>query len=413
MTTLVVLVPPRRRMHAGTSRVDGTTDDFAYVVTEDGTTIQATGRCAPALLPKATSVVAVLGDDDVSWLRVAVPRAPTSRLRAALVGVLEERMLDEPDAVHLALEPGATPGEDSWVCAMNKAWLQAEIDRLEQAGMSVERVVPMSWPEDTPLGHFSEAGRSANGGTAIQLTWSDVNGVSIVPLEGSHARAMLPRWTTTPARWSAHPSVSAHAERWLGSPVFVLRDEPRALQAMRSLWNLRQFDMAPAHRGTLALREGWKRFLSPLWRPVRWGLAAFAALNLVGLNVWALNLRTAAAAKSSAITQVLRDAHPQVRTVIDAPAQMLRETENLRAAAGRLGDGDFESLLGLIAAAWPDGRSPAESLNFEPGKLSLSSSGWTDAHVQQFRASLRPAGWLLDHANGVLTITRSRSDTTS
>ncbi len=408
MSTLVVLVPPRRRSVAGAARADGN-DDLMYVLTEDGTTIQSTGRCAPALLPKASSVVAVLGDNDVSWLKVAVPRAPASRLRAALVGVLEERMLDEPESVHLALEPGATPGEDAWICVVNKAWLTSEIARLEQAGVIVERVVPMSWPEDTPLGHFNEVGSSKGDGAALQLTWSDVNGVSNVPLQGSLARAMLPRWTATPARWSAHPAVAAQAERWLGSPVFVLRDEPRALQAMRSLWNLRQFDLASAHRGTLALREAWKRFLSPAWRPVRWGLATLAVLNLVGLNLWALNQRSAAGAKSAAITQVLRDTHPQVRSIIDAPAQMLRETETLRAAAGRLGEADFEALLGIIAAAWPEGRSAAESLNFEPGRLSLASTGWTDEQVQQFRSSLRTSGWMVDHANGVLTVTRARS----
>ncbi len=408
MSTLVVLVPPRRRVAAGAARAEGV-DDLTYVLTEDGTTIKRTGRCAPALLPKADSIVAVLGDNDVGWLKVSVPRAPASRLRAALIGVLEERMLDEPESVHLALEPGAAPGEDAWVCVVGKGWLQREIARIEQGGAGIERVVPMSWPEDTPLGHFAEAGRSAGGATALQLVWSDVNGVSIVPLEGSHARAMLARWTSSPARWSAHPAVAAQAERWLGSPVFVLRDEPRALQAMRSLWNLRQFDLAPAHRGTLALREGWKRFLSAPWRPVRWGLATFAALNLVGLNLWAWNVRSAAHAKGSAITQVLREAHPQMRSILDAPAQMLRETENLRASAGRLGDVDFEALLGAIAAAWPEGRPPAESLNFEPGRLSVSSTGWTEAHIQQFRAGLRPGGWMVEHANGVLTVSRARA----
>ncbi len=409
MSTLVVLIPPRRRFQAvSVASADASADELNFVVTEDGTTINHTGRCAPALLPKADAVVAVLHDQDVSWQRTRVPRAPASRMRAALIGVLEERMLDEAETAHLALEPGATPGEEAWICAVNKPWLQAEITRLEAAGRSVDRIVPMSWPEDTPLGHFSEAGRVA-GATTLQLTWSDVGGVSVVPLQGGMARAMLPRWTATPARWSAHPSVAAMAERWLGSPVFVLRDEPRALQAMRSLWNLRQFDLAPTNRGTLALRDAWKLFLSPVWRPVRWGLAAFALLNVVGLNLWASNLRGSMNTKSAAVTQVLRDTHPQVRSIIDAPAQMLRETETLRAAAGRLGDADFESMLAALSAAWPEGRAPAESLNYEWGKLSLASSGWTEQQVQQLRASLRTGGWWVENANGVLTISRPKT----
>ncbi len=43
-------------------------------------------------------------------------------------------------------------------------------------------------------------------------------------------------------------SVAAQAERWLGAPVMVLPHEQRALQATRSLWNLRQMNLAARHR---------------------------------------------------------------------------------------------------------------------------------------------------------------------
>ena len=48
------------------------------------------------------------------------------------------------------------------------------------------------------------------------------------------------------------------------------------------------------------------------------------------------------------------------------------------------------------------------------GKMACQSChyrhlGWTDAQVQQFRSSLRPSGWLVEHANGVLTVTRARA----
>ena len=349
----------------------------------------------------------MLGDNDVSWLKVGVPRAPASRLRAALVGVLEERMLDEPESVHLALEPAATPGEDAWICVVNsRSAFEGEIARLERTGVSVERVVPMSWPEDTPLGHFSEAGRSDGGGgngggAALQLTWSDVNGVSNVPLQGSLARAMLPRWTATPARWSAHPAVAAQAERWLGSPVFVLRDEPRALQAMRSLWNLRQFDLAPAHRGTLALREGWKRFLSPVWRPVRLGARSFRAAQHRGpqpLGLRAARRRRRENRRDHAGTPRRAPAGALDHRCAGADAARNRDLARWRRPVG---EADFEALLAIVAAAWPEGRTPAESLTFEPGKLSLASTGWTEQQVLQFRSSLRPSGWLVEHANGV------------
>ncbi len=412
MPSLVVLIPPRSRLRALAQAASSHGDDYTYVVTDDGTTVISTGHCSAALLPKADGVTAVVSDNDVSWHRLPIPKAPGAKLRAALVGSMEEHVLDEADATHLALEPGAVAGQEAWVCVLNKPWLQAEIEKLERAGLDVERVVPMSWPEDTPLGHFSEATdamATKAGGAMVQLTWSDLNGVATVQLNGSLSKSLLPQWTTLPARWTAQPSVAAQAERWLGAPVLALRDEPRALQAVRSLWNLRQFDLAPSHRGTRALNEGWKRFWSPAWRPVRWGLTAFAAFNILGLNLWAWHLRDAMGSKRDAMVQVLREAHPQIKSVLDAPTQMQRETDSLRAAAGRLGDTDLESVLGAMAAAWPDGRAPVESLRFEGGKLSMSSTGWSEAQINQVRTTLRPAGWVVENVNGAVTLSRAKT----
>ena len=43
--------------------------------------------------------------------------------------------------------------------------------------------------------------------------------------------------------------------------------------------------------------------------------------------------------------------HPQVRAVLDAPLQMARENDLLRASAGRPGDTDLEPLLQAAATA--------------------------------------------------------------
>lgn len=412
MSTLVVLLPPRSRLQASERSADTASNEYTYVITADGSTVIATGHCAASLLPRADGIVAVIGDHDASWHRMAIPKAPGSKLRAALIGAMEDHVLDDADGVHLALEPGATGGQDAWVCAVNKKWLQGELAHLEQAGLVVDRVVPMSWPEDTPLGHFSEshaAARSREGHAPLQVTWSDVSGVATIQLQGSLAKTLLPQWSTSPARWSAHPSIAAQAERWLGATVIALRDEARALQAMRSLWNLRQFDLAPSHRGAMALRDGWKRFLGTDWRAGRYGLAALLALHVLGLNLWAWHLRGQVNDKRSAMEQVLRESHPQVKSVLDAPVQMQRETDALRATAGRLGEADLETVLGAVAAAWPDGRAPVETLRFEAGKLSLSSAGWTPEQIAQFRDSLRPAGWTVESANGALSLTRART----
>ncbi|MCW5639802.1 MAG: general secretion pathway protein GspL, partial [Rubrivivax sp.] len=119
MPVLVILVPARARLSAraldgAAGKGEGEGDDtFAYVLSPDGLQVGSQGRARPELLPRADSVVAVLADADVGWQRVTVPRAPASRLRAALGGMLEERLLDDDAALHLALAPGAAAGAEA------------------------------------------------------------------------------------------------------------------------------------------------------------------------------------------------------------------------------------------------------------------------------------------------------------
>ena len=411
MSTLVIQLPARPRLIGGadgTRAASGSAAELAYVLSPDGLAVGRHGRTAASILPKADSVVLVLADTDVSWHRIEVPKAPPGKQRAAIAGVLEEQLLDDPNAMHLALAPGASGGHRAWVAAVDKAWFAAELRNLERTGVQVERAVPISWPEDTPMGHFS-APFGANASAPMQLTWSDANGVAAIGVQGALARQMLEAWGTQPARWSAHPAVAAPAERWLGRNVLVLADEERLLQAARSLWNLRQFDLAPRHRGALAVRDAWKRFRGSEWRPARYGLAALLALQVLGLNLWAWHQQRQIADKREAIVQLLRTTHPQVRAVLDAPVQMQRETDALRSAAGKSGEADIESVLGAVAAAWPESQPPLASLKFDNGRLSFAAAGWAEAQVAQFRSQLAGGGWETVSNNGALTVSRAKA----
>jgi general secretion pathway protein L len=412
MTTLVILLNPRARVGA-----DGTAAsaagaaagaELSYVLTPDGLAATRHGRATPALLPQADGAVVVVPEQDVSWHRLPLPKAPPTKLRAAIAGALEERLLDEPEKMHFAIAPNASAGQSTWIASVDKAWLKAELSALDKAGVAVERAVPMAWPEDTPLGHFG-APQGADASAPMQLTWSDANGVLCMAVNGALARQMLPQWSAQPARWTAHPAVAAPAERWLGSSVHVLTEEQRLLQAMRSLWNLLQFDLAAKHRGAVALRDAMRRWKSASWRPVRWGVAALVALQVVGLNVYAWHQERQVTAKREAMSALLRSTHPQVRSVLDAPAQMERETELLRAAAGRVGDSDLETLLGVAASAWPDGQPPLSALRYENGRLSFSA-GWSPQQVDQFRTQLNAGGigqWSVTQDGGTVTLSHA------
>jgi general secretion pathway protein L len=189
--------------------------------------------------------------------------------------------------------------------------------------------------------------------------------------------------------------------------VGVLTGGERALQATRTLWNLRQFDMAARHRGTRAARDLLRRCLSPAWRPVRHGVAALVAVQVIGLNLWAWHQSAELTTRRQSMVTLLQTSFPQVRSVLDAPLQMQREVDVLRALAGKPTELDFEVQLQAAAAAWPGGQPPVGNLRFETGRLTLAAAGWTDAEIDQFRAHLQPAGWQVEASEGRVVLSRS------
>lgn len=426
MSTLALLIPPSL---APSEPVAASVPAWDWVRSEDGVQVTSQGRSPLDALVGADTVVAVLDASLVSWHRIDVPRVPAPRLPAALAGVLEDHLLDEPEHLHFALEPGAQPGRAAWVAVMRADVLRATLQTLERAGVDCDRVVPQWWPEAVAHGHFRPG--AAGDEDDVRLTWAGPEGVVVLPLRGGAARAWLgvhagpgrgaaavegvasnvpavsTRAADAPVQWSAQPAVAAAAERWLDGAVPLWGEAEVALRAARQAWDLRQFALAPRRRGVRRLAGVWRAWRAPAWRPVRIGLVTLLALQVVGLNAWAWQQERALAQRRAEQVTLLRTAHPQVRVVLDAPLQMQRETAALRAASGRVGEEDLESALAAAASAWPEGRGPATALQFAPGRLTLAVEGWRDADVAALRSRLRPAGWEVDAAGGRLTLTRS------
>src|SRR5438477_2557193 len=109
MSTLVLQLPERQRLRAGAGEESGAAAgrrrEYTYVTSDDGIELEAQGHAAAALLPTRSIVIAVIQEADVSWHRITLPKAPASRLRMALVGVVEESLLDDAESVHLAIAP--------------------------------------------------------------------------------------------------------------------------------------------------------------------------------------------------------------------------------------------------------------------------------------------------------------------
>ncbi len=381
-------------------------NDWHWVRTENGLTVQSQGHAPINLLPAAEAVVAVMSEPDVSWHSIVLPRAPAAKLRAALLGMLEDQLLSDPEHLHVALAPETAAGSRAWVAVVEKAWLSQCLAAFQRQGIIVDRVVPALWPGDAPRGHFFDAATPGqNPEPAIAM--ADANGIVCLPIAGTLARALLPTAAAQATRWTAPPAVAAAAERWLGSPVMLQTQADRLLAAARSTWNLRQFDLTPRLRGSLAARDAVRRFMRPSWKPVRIGLISLIALQVVALNAWAWSHRKALDDKRKAQTVILTEVHPQVRLVRDPALQMERETDLLRAAAGKPGSGDLETLLAASAAAWPERQGPAQNLRFQTGQLSIAANGWTPDDIRQFTERLRPGGFATTAEGGRVTVSRA------
>lgn len=399
MSTLLILLPPRERLQAGARGArPGTATpaaEFDWVL-QRGEQLEQ-GRSSAAELPKAEQLVLQLHAQDCSFHRSTLPRSPAARWRAALAGLLEEQLLEEPEQLHFALPPEAAAGQELWVCVTALAPLQQAVAALEAAQRFVDRIVPAAVPADPPQAHVLADGQ----GNPVLLL-AQAQGLLLRPLKGVNPQlpADLPV--------TAEPEVAAAAQDQLGKALPLRSRAQCALDALHGGWDLRQFELRPRIQGLNRVRQGLHQFMQPAWKPVRLGLLALLGLQLLGLNALAWQQRQQIGAQQRAIERTLTETFPQVRAVLDAPAQMQRQIELLRAQAGALGPQDLEPLLAAAAAAWPEDRGPAEALGFEPGQLSIASAGWTEAQIELLRQRLASEGWSLANEPGRLILRRAK-----
>lgn len=358
MTTLILHLPPGR---PGASAV------YDYALSADGHSLTRASSGPAALLPLAArggEIVGVIPVAMLSWHQVLLPQgvqAGSPKLRAVLDGLLEDRLLDDADRLHLALAPSASADGRFWVVACERAWLRDHLQALEAAQRPVNRLVPEFAPETGPLQLFVIGDADA---PQMVVTGQAAGGVLRLPLSAS-ALPMLPALDDASAGavgLFAEPALAGLAEQVLGRSVAVLTPAQRWLDAAGSRWDLAQFDLISSTRARTFKRllgAGQQILRAAAWRPARWGAVLLLVANLVGLNAWAWKETSALTAGRNALRGTLTQTFPQVRVVVDAPLQMEREVTALRLASGAASERDLEAMLAALGSAVPAGRVPA------------------------------------------------------
>lgn len=387
MKTLFVLLPPAPL----TSR-----SAWAYLESPDGRQAGRFASATSASLPRPrgwdAQVVLVVPAAALSWHALTWPRGlaeGSARLRAALEGLLEEQLLDEPQALHFAIEPGARADATAWVAVMDREWLVSALALLEGQGLAVTRIVPELPPmprsqTQVQVHALAREGDAAHG----QVIVSSAQGVQVLPMTPD-ALPLLPPLDDDTLCY-AEPAVAAHAESLLERPMLLQPTPQRWLAASGTGWDLAQFDLAQTRqrRAARQVARAWDLAASAAsWRPVRWGLLALALVQVAGLQAWAWRERAALRQQQDSLALLLRQTFPQVRTVADAPAQMDRAVRQLRRATGETTAGDLEPLLSALALAAPQTR-PMQ-IDFQEGELRVRG---LSVHAGALESALRARG---------------------
>jgi general secretion pathway protein L len=333
-------------------------------------------------------------------------------MRAVLDGLVEEQLLDDTSTVHIAIyrASGETDANATWVAVCDKQWLMQELQAIQSAGHRVSRIAAHSYP--LPAAAPTSADENSDGLTSTArvhvsgaaetatVTVADASGVLSVPL--AHARMVWPDvWQGLAASGTtitAEPAVAAAAEALLDNKVAIVQSAQQALQATldaRSMGlDLAQGDLAVAGSGRWLQKAGAVArdlLAAPAWRTARWGAALLLLAHVVGLNAWAWKESSTLDAKRRQTTQILTQAFPQVKVVVDAPAQMQRELAALRLASGGLGSRDFESLYARFAALGATNNVPT-SIDFAAGEVSIKGSGLSASQLSELQPKLSAVG---------------------
>jgi general secretion pathway protein L len=393
------------------------TPEYDYVLTTDGQQPTAQGRTAAALLPanagRGADVVAMVPARALSWHGIALPervlrsmlsgRIEPARARGVLAGVLEEQLLDDAEKLHFAVfsAPSVATGDAprAWVAVCDRAWLQASLQVLESAGLSVSRIVA----ECTPTLPGTARALLSDELNPAQMLLCTAQGVSLLPcLPATLALAQA----QTDLEVLAEPAVMALAEKSFGSQALLQTRAQRLLLAAQSPWNLAQLELNASSGGRLRKRltAGLQQLLhSPQWRPARWSLVALLVVQVVGLNALAWHQRSRLEAQRATMQTMLQQSFPDVKLVIDAPLQMRRAVDDLARARGLGSDADLGRVFAIIGPLAPKGLG-LNAIEWSGQQMQLQANGLDATSVQPLATALEARGLRARLQDGQLSI---------
>ncbi|RQZ66502.1 type II secretion system protein GspL [Burkholderia sp. Bp9004] len=420
MSTLIVSLPPRE---PAVPLQERQWPELPFTLVDKAGQVQRAGRAALALLPRANATVLIVAARDVLLLAATVPPLKGPKLRQALPNIVEDQLIQDPLGCHIALDPVALPDGRRVLAVVDRAWFRAICDAFTAAGHRHLSAVPATRCLPAPRAPAADAARADGEATpadaittatepplrptAVAAVLGLATTVEPVLVEAGAlpAAAGAPRLELAIARGALGEGFAAPASRAGGTlaalagggdvELYELGEpgaEPRLASVGRADGPLLP-GAQPLSFDAFARRALTERFdlcqfefESQPWRfdratvkRLRVPIALVAAtlgVAVIGMNLHWWKLSRERDALSAQITETLLSAFPKTTTVLDPPAQMQRQLDQLRLAAGELSPNDFLAL--------------SSGLTRSMGALPLNGIASLDYHDRRLDVGFKP-----------------------
>ncbi|PFH27710.1 type II secretion system protein GspL [Burkholderia sp. JKS000303] len=423
MSTLIVSLPPRE---PAVPLQEWQWPELPFTLVDKAGHVQRAGRAALTLLPRANATVLIVAARDVLLLAATVPPLKGPKLRQALPNIVEDQLIQDPAGCHIALDPAALPDGRRVLAVVDRAWFRTICDAFTAAGHRHLSAVPATRclpapraavtdaapdaPTDgeTPQAEpIADAGEPPARPTAVAAVLGLATAVEPVLVEAGAqpAAAGAPRLELAIARGALGEGFAAPAARASGTlaalsgggdvELYELGEpgaEPRLASVIPSDGPLLpgaqplSFDAFARRALSERLDLCQFEFESQPWRFDRATLkrlrvpialaAATLGVAVIGMNLHWWKLSRERDALSAQITETLLSAFPKTTTVLDPPAQMQRQLDQLRLAAGELSPNDFLAL--------------SSGLSRSMGALPLNGIASLDYHDRRLDVGFKP-----------------------
>ncbi len=373
--------------------LNGSHLSFEWVRTADGVHGLDHGSGDVSSLPKERDVVLVLPARWVSWHRVSLPKLAAPRLRAVLEGVMEDRLLQDVEHVHFALPSGGPTQGLVWIACCERWRLRQCFEALQASGLPPARIIPSQWPIEPDQAVVRV---DADPDDHAWVSLSTARGVghwplnAVEPLLGGLGLGGRVLSASVPAHLveQVEAVLGVHCSRE-ARPMWLLH-------ALKSPWNLAQFEFKPSSHWRE--RQRWQKVWRAVCheragRPLRWSVSAFLLVQLLGLNLYAWQLRQQLQDTRTQQRQALQTAFPTVKLVIDPVIQMQRELDGLRQRSGTAEAADLEALLAsmgraAVSASW----SGLAAIEHDASSTRLTANSLGEALLRGWQGQLSAAG---------------------